>query len=266
MNFLLEAFNKINRGDEFYTRYNDIAKELCNYNLSSMIVYCNCDSPDSSNFVKYFKNNFSQLGLKELLATFNTSEPILYRYNGVEAKTYKITSGRFQDNYDIISMCDIVVTNPPFSNGMAIEMLNTLLKSGKKFIIVVPLTIVLKKDIINYFNNGQLKTGYTNIGRFDSPEGNTIKSSTIWVTNMDVNKSNMFGTKYDERNYFKYDNFDAIDCSKSSMIPTDYDGYIGVPISFITKFNPNEYNIKGVLNEPYINGKKLYARLIIRKK
>lgn len=266
MNFLLEAFNAINRGDEFYTRYNDVSRELRNYNLSNMTVYCNCDNPESSNFVKYFKNNFKQIGLKELLVTFNTSEPNLYRYNGIETKLYKIKSGRFQDNYDIISMSDIVITNPPFSNGMAIEMLNTLLKSGKKFIIVAPLTIILKKGILNYFNNGILKTGYTSIGKFNSPEGDTIQSSTIWLTNMDVNKSSAFGIKYDERNYIKYDNFDAIDCSKSSMIPINYDGYIGVPLSFISKFNPNEYNIVGILNKPILEGKSMMSRLIIKKK
>ena len=52
MNFLLEAFRAVNRGDEFYTRYNDVAKELCHYDLSGMIVYCNCDNPDTSNLDK----------------------------------------------------------------------------------------------------------------------------------------------------------------------------------------------------------------------
>ena len=69
MNFLLEAFNVVNRGDEFYTRYNDIERELCNYNLLNSIVYCNCDNPETSNFVKYFKNNFKQIGLKKLHLT-----------------------------------------------------------------------------------------------------------------------------------------------------------------------------------------------------
>ena len=163
-------------------------------------------------------------------------------------------------------MCDVVVTNPPFSNGMAIELLNTLLKSGKKFIIVAPLTIIMRGNIIDYFNNGILKTGYTSIGRFDSPEGNTINSSTIWVTNMEVEKNSVFGIEYNENNYIKYDNFDAIDCSKTSMIPINYDGYIGVPISFITKFNPKEYSITGILNKPVLMGKSIMSRLIIKRK
>ena len=233
-----------------------------------MIVYCNCDNPDTSNFVKYLKTNFKQLGLKELLVTFNTSNPILYRYDGIESKTENIESGRFQDNINIVGLCDIVITNPPFSSGMALQILNMLLGSGKKFIIVVPLTIINKKGIIDYFNNGSLRTGYTTIGRFESPDGKTIESATMWVTNMNVTKDSVktTGMEYDENVYPKYDNFDAINCSRSNMIPSDYDGYIGVPISFITKFNPNEYYIIGVLNVPIIQGKRMMSRLIIRKK
>ena len=112
------------------------------------------------------------------------------------------------------------------------------------------------RKIINYFNNGILKTGYTPIGRFDSPEGKTIDSATMWVTNFDVNKNSPIGVEYNEAHYAKYDNFDAIDCSKSNMLPIDYYGYIGVPISFIRKFNPDEYNIVGVLNKPILTGKR----------
>lgn len=135
MNFLLEAFNNARSGDEYYTRYRDIEKELSNYNFSRMIVYCNCDNPESSSFVKYFKDNFENLGLKCLLATFVGAQPMLYRYDGVQATTKPLSSGRFQDNKGIVSMCDIVVTNPPFSNQAPVELIKIVTSLGIKYVI-----------------------------------------------------------------------------------------------------------------------------------
>lgn len=114
MSLLLEAFRNALSGDEFYTKYSDIQKELSNYDFSNMIVYCNCDKPDSSNFVKFFKDNFSVLGLKKLMATFSGTEPFLYEFDGIKDKKTEIASGRFQDNIELIRQCDIIATNPPF--------------------------------------------------------------------------------------------------------------------------------------------------------
>jgi hypothetical protein len=72
--------------------------------------------------------------------------------------------------------------------------------------------------------------------------------------------------RYDERLYPKYDNYDAIECGKFANIPKDYDGKIGVPISFIKVFNPNQFTIHDILNTPILNGKKMYTRFIISKK
>jgi len=267
MNFLKEAFNNANSGDEFYTRYNDIAKELGNYNFSGMIVYCNCDNPDSSNFVKFFKDNFQNLGIKCLLATFNSSEPLLYRYDGINVTTKPIPSGRFQDNKTILNMCDIVVTNPPFSNGMAIELIRTVIGARKRFIIVGSITLGLKKGMIDLLSSGELKCGYNTIRNFDTPTGEGGKITTFWWTNMPVNKSPIpLTAKYDERLYPQYDNYDAINCDKVINIPADYNGKIGVPVSFLSSFSPEQFSILGVLNSPMINGKKIMSRLIINTK
>jgi len=88
--------------DEFYTQYEDIEKELVHYKdqFKGMVVYCNCDSPDS-NFVKYFTDNFEELGLKKLLTCY-------LREDG---------TGGFQseESIELLKQADIVVTNPPFS-------------------------------------------------------------------------------------------------------------------------------------------------------
>lgn len=267
MNFLLEAFRNAMSGDEFYTRYSDIQKELSNYNFSNMAVYCNCDKPDSSNFVKYFKDNFSSLGIKKLLATFNGSEPFLYEFDGIREKKTPLQSGRFQDNTNIINSCDIVVTNPPFSNGQALEMINLLISSGKKFIIVAPLSLCARKSIIDYIKNDSLYIGYTRIGDFESENGDILSSPACWCTNIPVNHEPITLTvRYNEQEYPKYDNFDAIECSNYKLIPSDYSGYIGVPITFLSKINQQQFEIIGILYHPIINGRKIMSRIIIKLK
>lgn len=260
-----EAFNFANSGDEFYTRMNDIAKELSNYNLSNMVVYCNCDNPMKSNFYKYFKTNFNSIGIKRLIATYKSETPILFDFDGVNEKHTTIPSGNFQHNTEIINMCDIVVTNPPYSSGMMVEFIDMMLQSGKKFLIVGSLNIITKKKIFNYINNGIISIGYSNINSFTREDGSSSNSSSCWWTNLDVNKPFLkTNCRYDESLYPKYDNYDAIDCSKTEMIPSDYNGIIGVPIRFITKYNPNQFKLIGILNHPRLNGKNMMSRILIQ--
>ena len=267
MNFLLEAFNNAHGGDEFYTRYDDIKKELANYDFSGMVVYCNCDNPQSSSFVKYFRDNFDSTGIKCLLATFYSNEPILYRYDGVKETTKPIKSGSFLDNGKVMDLCDIVVTNPPFSEGLPSKLVNMVISKGKKYLIIAPIQLCIRKGMLELVNNGDLKCGYNQVGRFDRPDGSIGKVTTYWWTNMPVEKPDLNLTaRYDERLYPKYDNYDAIECSKFANIPKDYDGKIGVPISFIRVFNPNQFTIHGVLQTPKLNGKNMYTRFIISKK
>lgn len=260
-----EAFNFANNGDEFYTRMGDIAKELPNYNLSNMVVYCNCDNPMKSNFYKYFKTNFNSLGIKKLLATYKSNTPILFDFDGINEKQIPIRSGNFQDNTEVINMCDIVVTNPPYSSGMMVEFIDMLLNSGKKFLIVGSLNIITKKKIFDYLNNGLISIGYTNINSFSTENGELLNSPSCWWTNLNVNKpflkTNYY---YDENIYPKYDNYDAIDCSKTEMIPNGYSGIIGVPIRFITKYNPKQFKLIGILNHPKIQRKNMYSRILIQ--
>lgn len=262
-----EAFNFANNGDEFYTRMGDIAKELPNYNLSNMVVYCNCDNPMKSNFYKYFKANFRKLGIRKLLATYKSNDPLLIEYDGIEEKRTRISSGDFQDNIGILDICDVVVTNPPYSNGMLVEFIDTMLSLRKGFLIVGSLNIITKKKIFEYVKNGLIHVGYTSINSFGREDGSSSNSASCWWTNLGGDKP-FLGTncRYDERMYPKYDNYDAIDCCKVSIIPNNYNGVIGVPIRFITKYNPRQFELLGILNHPRVNGKSIMSRILIRNK
>ena len=111
------------KNDEFYTMRSDIDKELEHYadQFKDQVVYCNCDDPNTSNFVAYFRDNFERLGLKKLIATHFATE------GGAARKLVKTSDGeelttlsgdgdfRSQECLDLLDECDIIVTNPPFS-------------------------------------------------------------------------------------------------------------------------------------------------------
>ena len=260
-----EAFNFANNGDEFYTRINDIAKEIPNYNWSNMTVYCNCDDPLRSNFYQYFKNNFKNLGLRRLFATYKSDNPLLFEFNGVKEKKMGISSGNFQHNTNVIEKCDAVVTNPPYSSGMVVEFIDIILGCGKKFLIVAPLNIITKKKIFDYVNGGLLRVGYNSINTFNREDGTTSNSPSCWWTNFDVEKPFLYVSyRYNKNVYPKYDNYNAIDCSRTSMIPSNYNGVIGVPVRFITNYNPKQFKLIGILNHPRINGKNMMSRILIQ--
>ena len=262
-----EVYRNRGRGDEFYTRYDSIASEMKNYNLAGMVVYCNADNPDSSKFVTYFRDNFKATGIAKLMATFKTERPFLYEYDGVNERRTPIRSGLFQDNIGLIRKCDIVITNPPFG-GLPLKLIQLLISNGKKFIIIGPRELIQKKDIFDYVRSGQLRVGNNIVRGFDRPNGEVDNGmNAYWWTNMEVTKPNIpLNSRYDEALYPKYDNLDAIEVGKVKNIPSDYSGNMGVPISFITVFNPNQFDLVGLLGKPKINGKGLASRLIIRNK
>lgn len=108
------------KNDEFYTRYEDIEKELKHYNLEGMWVYCPCDDYRWSNFVKYFKDNFINLKIKHLTATNYDIGTGAYRYDfdGTDEKIVPLEGNgdfRSEECTKIMKECDVVVTNPPFS-------------------------------------------------------------------------------------------------------------------------------------------------------
>lgn len=269
------------KNDEFYTKLEDVSKELVNYTkyFKDKIVYCNCDDPKRSAFWRYFHLNFDELGLRKLISThYDKTEPT-YRmeYTGgddndidVGIKTPLEGDGDFrnQECLDLLDEADIVCTNPPFS--LFREYVAALMEHEKKFLVIGSKNAITYKDFFPLLKNDDVRIGYNNPSEFLQPDGSTKKFGNIgWFTNLDVTKHNeklILRKKYNPVEYPKYDNYDAINVNKIADIPVDYEGVMGVPISIMD--NPAQFEIIGCAKYPVpeINGKATYARILIRKK
>ena len=270
-------FNKANKNknDEFYTQLTDIEKELKHYkaHFKDKIVFCNCDDPEYSNFWKYFYLNFEQLGLKKLIATHYETEKPSYKleYDGTEIiNTPLEQNGDFRspECIEILEECDIVCTNPPFS--LFREYIALLQEYKKKFLVLGNMNAITYKEIFPLIQNNKIWTGYgfnmsmiyktpypnyleANrkfvIGKGYNPDEGYVKVPAIsWYTNLDISKIHEELTLYKQYKtelYPKYVNFDAIEVSKVNDIPEDYYGIMGVPITFIDKYNPEQFEIIG---------------------
>ena len=301
------------KNDEFYTQLTDVSKELMHYkhHFKDKIVFCNCDDPTWSAFWKYFHLNFEALGLKKLISThYDKAEPTYkMEYTGgddndieVGVKTPLEGNGDFrnQECLDLLDEADIVVTNPPFS--LFREYVAVLMEHKKKFLIIGNKNCITYKEMFPLIRNNMLWIGVTPMS-YDmlfivpksmesdllskSKSGSAYRiidgqiyarSASIWFTNLDHKKRHeklILWKNYISEEYPTYDDYNAINVDKVSDIPVDYDGVMGVPITFLDKYNPDQFEIiwldgtdtsQWYGSGPAINGKKKYRRLFIRKK
>ena len=295
--------NKANKAkkDEFYTQLSDIEKELGHYraHFRGKVIFLNCDDPEESNFWKYFCLNFKFFGLKKLIAThFGNGRPAykLEKKNGNTLETSLKQNGDFRspECVEILKEADIVVTNPPFS--LFREYVAQLIEHNKKFIIVGHQNAITYKEIFKLIKENKMWLGYgfnRNMAHFinkhyvdyasdtDHKEGMIRVAGIVWLTNIDTKKRHedyILYQKYhgNESAYPKYDNYDAINVDKTKDIPMDYDGVMGVPITFLDKYNPEQFEIIGQMvttkidefnhGYPYLKGKKIYARILIKNR
>lgn len=294
------------KNDEFYTRYEDIEAEVMKYRkqFKDKIVYLPCDDPaeKKSEFWSFFVNNFDSFGLKKLIATH-------YDENG---KAYKIwidndtTNDGFIDDADamqedlqgngdfrspecleIMKECDIVCTNPPFS--LFREFVDAIMTANKSFLIIGNQNAFTYDSIFTLIKNNKIWTGYNMVKKFNQPNG-SIKTfgNVCWFTNLDTIKRNeelILTKKYSSAEYPIYDNYNAIEVDKVANIPSDYFEAMGVPVTFIDKYNPKQFTILGhthckdksdevevLRTDPnhthggFIDGKEKYMRILIRRK
>ncbi len=279
-------------------------------------VLCNCDDPRVSNFFHYFSYNFEQLGLKKLITTcYKNQERDLFSQNDSERAIWLEYNGdrngnrvpdpeeiginylkgdgdfRSEECIELLKQADIVVTNPPFSSLFR-EYVAQLMEYNKKFVIIGNQNAIHYKEIFPLIKQNKLWTGYTSPKLFRIPDTAIGKSVKIidgikyqqfgyicWYTNLDIQKRHeevVLYKKYNELEHPKYDTFDAIECKPATNIPMDYDGLMGVPITFIDKYNPDQFEIVGILNhgcdseydfaKPILNGIEKFPRIIIRRK
>ena len=293
------------KNDEFYTQLSDIEKEMAHYKdfFKGKIVYCNCDDARESNFFKFFANNFESLGLKKLITTGykENRKGVKLVYEGDKNGNFMVDDAevavtelegngdfRSEECIELLKECDVVVTNPPFS--LFREYIAQLMEYGKKFLIIGNMNAITYKEIFPYIKNNELWWGCSLHGTKchfivpNSYEGNNVfeengvrygkVNNAIWFTNINHTKRNTpldLYKKYSADEYPKYDNYDAIEVSKVSEIPMDYDGVMGVPITFLDKYCPTQFEIikfrKGNDDKDLsVNGKCPYFRILIRRK
>ena len=274
----LRRAKKVKR-DEFYTQLEDIEKELDNYReyFEGKVIYLNCDDPRWSNFWKYFTSNFDLFGLKKLIATYYVGgggSSYKYEYERQDGtREPKVVKTKLKGNGDfrseecveLLKEADLVITNPPFSLWR--EYLAQLIEYDKKFIIIGNQNAFTYKEVFPLLKDNAIWTGYKSGGMaFRIPAHYPEKSNTYigedgykyqklgnicWFTNLEIDKRHeeMVLTEFyegNEENYPKYDNYEAIEVSKLKEIPMDYDGAMGVPITYLGKHSPDQFEILGV--------------------
>lgn len=259
------------KNDEFYTRIEDVSEELRHYknHFAGKVVLCNCDDPTWSAFWRYFHLNFAELGLKKLISThYDRTEPTYkMEYEGgddndveVGVKTPLEGNGDFRNAecIKLLDECDIVVTNPPWS--MFREYVSLLVEHKKQFVIIGNKNSITYKEFFPLLKDNHVWIGYMSPSEFDTPSGMTKKVAGLgrWFTNLDIQKRHekliLWQRYYDddgnplpdaEERYPHYDNYDAINVDRVADIPVDYKGVMGVPITFMDKYNPDEFEIVG---------------------
>lgn len=300
--------------DEFYTQLTDIEKELKFYKKKNQfkgkVVFCNCDDPTQSHFWFFFKEQFEELGLKKLITThyspstlFEKSPAYKREYvggSGNGKKTNIKGNGDFRSDVcvEILKDADIVVTNPPFS--LFHEFVAQLIQYKKKFLIIGNVNAVTGREIFDLFKSGKIKMGRSiksgdrefrvpndyplqAAGWRQDDDGNKFirVKGVRWFTNLpfdDITDTINMPKKYSKKEYPIYDNApDIIEVGEVKKIPKNYNGLMGVPITFLDKHNPKQFEIVGadyeMLEEAGVkggrfklNGKTKYARIVIKHK
>lgn len=269
--------------DEFYTQRSDIENELYHYaeHFRGKVVYCNCDDPVDSEFWKFFVRNFQAWGLKKLIATHYEPDALNFAYKlEIEpdedgqfslytepTKTPLPCNGDFRSAacVELLQEADIVVTNPPFS--LFREFVGQLIEYGKKFLIIGNQNAVTYKEVFSLMRAEQVWLGYYSgdmafrvpsyyepraTRYWEDEQGQKWRSmgNACWFTNLDVPKRHvpidLRGNYYNPEDFPKFAQYDAIEVSKLSDIPSDYDGVMGVPITYLSKHCPEQFEILGM--------------------
>jgi len=343
---LNKAFNL--KKDEFYTRYEDVEKEILHYQdyLEGKVVFCNCDNPFESAFFRFFVDNFTKLKLKKLVSSCRVEPSLLAsgeNARGLKAIVTAVPAGtparptspsdiealltmpgnsltplvgdgdfRSAECEMLLREADVVATNPPFS--LFREYIRQLDIHGKKFIVLGNMNAVTTREIFPLFRDNRVwygKSIRSGDRSFHVPDSYPLSASGCgideagrrfirvkgvrWFTNIDLRERTErleLTRLYHPKEYPAYENYDAIDVSRTKHIPVDYSGLMGVPITFLDKYNPDQFEIvmlangnvrsnvsistlKEVNYRPHpddkggvgiLNGRRVYARIIVRRK
>lgn len=271
-------------------------------------VFCNCDDPLKSNFFRYFVREFHALGLNRVVASccgtiggdlftpFVPGRYCIYEGGPVPTASDVIKfkgDGDFRgsESLRLMDEADVVVTNPPFS--LFREFISVVMRNKKKFLVIGNINALTYKEVFNLIKTDKAWMG-VNMGRGisgfivpdhyelygqethinESGERVVSPNNCMWLTNIDIPRRHecMPLTKTysgNESLYLRYDNCDAINVDRTKDIPVDYAGMMGVPITFLHRFNPQQFEIvrfrKGDDDRDLaINGRPTYFRILIK--
>lgn len=247
-----------NKDDEFYTYYADVEAEINHYisHFIGKVVFLNCNDidEDKSAFWDYFVKNFSTLQLKELIATSYNPEggATMKTFDGNNITTSQLVgTGAYnsEESLNILDKADIVVTNPPFS--LFRDLVKTLVDKDKLFLLIGNENTFASTEMFPLIKEGKVWTGLNKVKKFKrQDEGDREFGNVCWFTNLTNNKQNeelVLTKTYSPDNYPFYDNYHtAINVDALVDIPKDYDGIMGIPISYLGKYNPNQFQILGL--------------------
>jgi hypothetical protein len=281
--------------DEFYTRMEDIEKELPMYPKSiwkNKTVFCNCDDAvgdteiRTSAFALYFIKNFKELELKKLICTHYSGEVDLFNQG---SKGYVFTkfgyreldfrkeypegyNGSFDHHISLKILkeeADIVCTNPPFSR--AIDFWEVLIKSGRKFIIISNIQNPKNPAFIPYFKENKVWAGFNEVDWFLTPKRELTRAAGYWYTNIKIKNRpkhkllKFVPLKEIPEKYKKYDDSGVL-LVDNGFIPLNYKKPLGVSVRSILNgllekgyqiINEKQYN-------PKINGKIAFGRVLVK--
>ncbi|MCL2709245.1 MAG: GIY-YIG nuclease family protein [Planctomycetaceae bacterium] len=288
---VLQKAQKTNN-DEFYTRYEDVEKELSMYPKriwKNKVVFCNCDDAvnstdtNTSAFALYFLRNFNNLGLKKLICThyagkvdlFNQGpKGYIFTSNGFREFEYpKGYSGSFDDPLSLKILheeADIVCTNPPFSRAR--DYWRIIIESRKKFLIISNITNVKNQPYMSYFDEEKVWAGYNEVDWFLNPKRELTRAAGHWYTNFPIKNRpkykllKIIPLKNIPERYKKYDDSKIL-LVDHCYIPSDYKKPFAVSVRAI---------LNGLLEKgyklieqkeyvPYINGKRGFGRVLVKK-
>lgn len=267
--------------DEFYTLYDDIANELNHYSnyFKGQRIICPCDWDESFDTEMVFldknsgapslcdnmtrtiniietKKNFQKAipNIKCNFVKFLIAHADAWGIKSISVSGYNPkskTGVRFQDvDY---SQYDFVITNPPFSEFR--EFIDVMFQNNMKFLVIGNKNSVLYKNIWPRFRDDEIRLGYTHPNKFMRPDGSIsdkVNGLCRWFTNLPVDDKKdlfIFTKDYSDKMHPQIVNYDAIKVRKTKEIPGDYTGKMAVPVTFLDKYNPAQFEIISVSGE-----------------
>jgi predicted GIY-YIG superfamily endonuclease len=297
---ILQKAQKV-KNDEYYTRYEDVEKEISMYNKSiwkNKVVFCNCDDAvdaderKTSAFSLYFIKHFKELELKKLICTHYVNiqpdlpfvdlfdqgpKGYIFTKKGYREFGKKEYPDKYNGSFDhplsikiLNEEVDIVCTNPPFSKAK--EYWELIIGSGKKFLIVSGETNVKNDSYIPYFINKKVWAGYNDLRWFLTPKRELTRAAAFWFTNIKIKSRpksknlKIIPLKDIPEKYRKYDDKKTL-LVDFCYIPNDYKKPFAVSTTPILSglLEKGFKIVKEKQYRPYVNGKEIFARVLVQK-